>query len=89
MVNVLPGKFPETRDSIQNGHLFGTTISSQVQKPPEGIVITDSERVVCVFSKDTPQRGTIQYSAISSKEDKPEVFRASLKRSDQHVSSAA
>ena len=25
LVNILPGKFPETRDSIQNEHLFGTT----------------------------------------------------------------
>ena len=30
LVNILPGKFPETRVSIQNEHLFGTTISSQV-----------------------------------------------------------
>ena len=30
LVNVLPGKFPETRVSIQNEHLFGITISSQV-----------------------------------------------------------
>ena len=33
--------------------------------------------------------GTIQYSAISFKEDKHDVLRASLKLSDQHVSSAA
>ena len=66
LVNVLPGKFPETRDSIQNKHLFGTTISSQVHKPPEGIVITDSERVVCVFSKDTPRWGnnTVQCNKL-------------------------
>ena len=30
LVNILPGKFLETRDSIQSEHLFGTTISSQV-----------------------------------------------------------
>ena len=54
-----------------------------------GIVITNSERVECVFSKDTPQRDTIQYSAISSKKDEPDLFQASLKLSDQHVSSAA
>ena len=30
LVNIPLGKFPETRDSIQNEHLFGTTISSQV-----------------------------------------------------------
>ena len=31
LVNILPGtEFPETRDSIQNEHLFGTIISSQV-----------------------------------------------------------
>ena len=30
LVNILPGKLPKTRDSIQNEHLFGTTISSQV-----------------------------------------------------------
>ena len=51
--------------------------------------MTDSDQVVCVFSKDTRQRGTIQYRAISSKEDEPDLFRASLKLSDQHVSSAA
>ena len=85
LVNVLSGRFPETRDSIQNEHIFGSTISSQVRKPPEGIVITDSERVACVFSKDTPQRGTMQYSAIISKEDEPDSFRASLKLSYQHV----
>ena len=28
LVNILPGKFPETRYSIQNEHLFGTAISS-------------------------------------------------------------
>ena len=62
LVNILPGKFPETRDSIQNEHLFGTTISSQVQKLPEGIVITDSERVVCVLAK-IHHRGA-QYSTV-------------------------
>ena len=51
LVNVIPDKFPETRDSIQNEDLFGTTISSQVQKPPEGIVITDSERVAKIHHK--------------------------------------
>ena len=30
LVNIIPGKFPKTRDSIQNEHLFGTSISSQV-----------------------------------------------------------
>ena len=30
LVNILPGKFSETRDSIQNEHLFCTTISSHV-----------------------------------------------------------
>ena len=30
LVNILPGKFPKTRDSIPSAHLFGTTISSQV-----------------------------------------------------------
>ena len=30
LVNVHPGKFPETRDSIQNEHLFSTTISFQL-----------------------------------------------------------
>ena len=30
LVNILLGKFPDTRDSIQNEHIFGTTISSQV-----------------------------------------------------------
>ena len=28
LVNILPGKFPKTRDSIQNEHLLGTTISA-------------------------------------------------------------
>ena len=51
--------------------------------------MTDSEQVVRVLSKDTPQRGTIQHRAIRSKEDKPDLFRASFKLSDRHVSSAA
>ena len=25
LVNIPPGKFPETRDSVQNEHLFGAT----------------------------------------------------------------
>ena len=29
LTHILPGKFRETWDSIQNKHLFGTTISSQ------------------------------------------------------------
>ena len=29
LVNILPSKFPETRDSIQNEHLFGTTITTE------------------------------------------------------------
>ena len=64
LVNVLPGKFPETRDSIQNEHLFGTIISSLVRNPPEGIVITDSERVACVLAK-IHHRGA-QYSLVCS-----------------------
>ena len=30
LVNIFPGKVPETRDSIQDEHHFGTIISSQV-----------------------------------------------------------
>ena len=71
LVNILQGKFSKTRDSILNEHLFGTTISSQVQKPPEGIVITDSERVVCVFSKNALQGARVQHRAISSKDNEP------------------